>query len=155
MKRMIHGIHAGRDLANGLVLYGFFPNDDMDDPTLGAVFCNDLTQCREAARDQVEPQFGYSFTQGSDEAGWVGFGAARQGRDQDSCLVEVQTHEMSVVGSSIRIDTESVDVIFDPDTTMGQEVTCRLEDAIRTLASSTDLPCRTKFLLEATRTANL
>lgn len=135
-----------------LVIYSFEPNDAMGQAYLGGVFCSDVAICREIADSAPDPALGYSFREGNDQDGWLGFGNARQGSLGDQCLVDLQAHVLTSTGDSINITTDTVQVIFQPSV-QGNDATCRVADALA--AYSPDLPCEQRLVLEATRSADL
>lgn len=140
------------NLGDYLVLYSFVPNDNMDVALLAGGFCNDVEDCRGFAAAAPEPTIGYSFSQGSDQAGWLGFGNSRQGRSGDQCLLELQAHMLSSSGDMITISSDTVDIVFAPSFE-GNDATCRVADGVA--AYRPELPCETRILVEATREADL
>lgn len=140
-------------LGDFLVLYSFTSNDRMDEAALAGVFCNDIEQCQDVATRAPEPLVGYSFTTGSDDTEWVGFGLGRQGSSTDQCLIELQNHVLTASGDAIEITTNTVDVIFPPeiDPEDPNAATCSIAEALRVFGQNPDLPCESRFFLEATR----
>jgi hypothetical protein len=137
-----------------LVLYSFRPNDDPDEAQLGGVFCSDVDQCREAAKQAPEPVLGYSFGAGDDASGWLGWGIQGSGQMADQCRVDVQVHTLtSPSAETIDIQTRTVRTVFPPSEMDGNDVTCRIADAIASLDDN--LPCVGAFSLEATFAASL
>jgi hypothetical protein len=137
-----------------IVLYSFRPNDDPEKPRLGGVFCANVDQCRQAAREASEPLLGYSFSAGDDASGWLGWGIQSSGQMADQCRVDVQAHTLtSASAKTIDIQTRTVRTVFPPAETEGHEVTCRIADAIALLDE--DLPCIGAFSLQATFEASL
>jgi hypothetical protein len=137
-----------------IVLYSFRPNDDPEEPRLGGVFCANVDQCRDVAREAQEPVVGYSFSTGDDASGWLGWGTQSSGQMADQCRVDVQAHTLtSPSARTVDIQTRTVRVIFPPAETDGTEITCRIADAIALLDD--DLPCIGAFSLEATFEASL
>ena len=137
-----------------LVLYSFRPNDDLEEARLGGVFCADVDQCREIAREAPEPVLGYSFSAGDDASGWLGWGIQSSGQMADQCRVDVRAHTLtSASAKTIDIQTRTVRTVFPPAEMDGNNVTCRIADAIASL--NDDLPCIGAFSLEATFEAGL
>jgi len=137
-----------------IVLYSFRPNDDPEKPRLGGVFCGNVDQCRQVAREAAEPLLGYSFSAGDDASGWLGWGIQSSGLMADQCRVDVQAHTLtSASAKTIDIQTRTVRTVFPPAETEGNEVTCRIADAIDSL--NDDLPCIGAFSLQATFEASL
>jgi len=135
---------------NFVVLYAFRPNDDPESSRLGAVFCNSLEVCRDVAEGAPQPAIGYSFLQGNDEDGWIGYGISRTGSTGGECQVDVQEHTLVADGASITINTDVREVEFEPvmDPEVGTEATCSIRAALENLTP--DIPCKSRFLLEAT-----
>jgi len=136
-----------------LVLYPFEPNDAMGEALLAGTFCTDLDNCRAIADTNPEPTVGYSFVEGSEASGWLGFGNARQGPSTDQCLVDLQTHNMTASGNMITINTETKEVVFEPGPSSdGNTLVCRVGDAIA--AFDPEAECKSRIFLTATRTAS-
>lgn len=132
-----------------VVLYSFLPNDNPDEPLLGGVFCGSVALCQQAAADAPEPQIGYSFTEGSDNAGWRGWAISSSGASNDQCRADVQAHLLtSATAGSIKIETRTFATVFDPILD-GMAATCRNIDALAALGD--DLPCQEMLVLEAAR----
>ena len=140
-------------LGDFLVLYSFVPNGQ-DDPALGGVFCSDVQVCQGIGREGPQPAFGYTFIQGDDASGWRGFGTGRQGRENDQCLLGLQVHDLTATGDSVRIETNAVEVTFPPQLD-GNDATCAVADGLAAYNADPDLPCLSRILAEATRTAGL
>jgi hypothetical protein len=137
-----------------VVLYSFRPDDDPEEPDLGGVFCANVDQCREVAKQAEEPALGYSFSAGDDASGWLGWGIQSSGQMADQCRVDVQTHTLtSASAKTIDIQTRTVRTVFPPAEIDGNDVTCRIADAIASLDDN--LPCIGAFSLEATFEAGL
>ena len=137
-----------------LVLYSFRPNDNLDEARLGGIFCADVEQCREFAKQAPEPVLGYAFSVGDDASGWLGWGIQGSGQEGDQCRVDVQAHTLSSPSAeTIDIQTKTVRTVFPPSETDGTDVTCRIADAIASL--NDDLPCIGAFSLQATFEASL
>ena len=118
---------------------------------LAGQFCGSVLDCRRRVKD-LPTVVNYSFLQGSDAAGWVGWGLpSPPDVVGDQCVAEVQTHTLtSPSNRAIRIDTRQVETGHDvsepePGTTT---VTCTIRGAID--AITPDSPCKKVFLLEAT-----
>jgi len=133
-----------------IVLYGVESEEVPTGAAIGGQFCGSVADCRRRVKD-LPGVVNYSFLQGSDAAGWQGWGIATQGMAGDECLVEVQTHTLTSTGNqAIRIDTRQVETRYDssepePET---NTVTCSIRAAIE--AIDEDSPCKKVFLLEAT-----
>jgi len=137
-----------------IVVYSFLPNDAPSHPLLAAVFCNDVTACKDIAKRAPAPTVGYSFVQGNDQSGWVGYGISRTGSSGDQCEADVQTHTLTASGQTINITTETVETVFPPRAvTPGDEATCRNGDALDALEP--DLPCKARLSLDATFDSSL
>jgi hypothetical protein len=137
-----------------LVLYSFLPNDDPEEARLGGLFCADVDQCREAAREAPEPVLGYSFRVGDDASGWLGWGIQGTPPSTDQCRVDVQAHTLtSPSATTIDIQTRTLQTVFPPFEMEGNTVTCRIAEAIAAL--NDDPPCIGAFSLEATFEASL
>jgi hypothetical protein len=137
-----------------LVLYSFQPNDGPEEARLGGIFCADVDQCREVAREAPEPVFGYSFSVGDDDSGWLGWGTQSAGLVNDQCRVDVQAHTLtSASAQTIDIQTRTVRTVFPPAGMDGSDVTCRIVDALDALDDNP--PCIGAFSLEATFEASL
>jgi hypothetical protein len=134
-----------------LVLYPVVPNDPMDQTWIGGVFCQSLEGCRDAARG-MSGFLNYSFNQGNDQDGWLGFGISGQSTLADQCVVELQAHTLTSSGNSISIGTDVVEVVFPPEVD-GVQATCSLADAIASFEPG--LPCKHRFQLGATHAADL
>jgi hypothetical protein len=135
-----------------LVLYSFLPEADSDDALLAGAFCADVESCKLLAEQAPPPTLGYSFVQGNDENGWVGWGISRTGAEADQCRADVQTHVLTSSGQAINITTSTVEIVF-PPTIDGDEATCRNGDALD--AITPDLPCKARLALDATRDSGL
>jgi len=133
-----------------VVLYAFRPNDDPENPRIGAVFCGSVEECRDVAARAPEPAVGYSFLEGNDEDGWVGYGISRTGSTGGECRVDVQEHTLVANGASITINTDVREVEYEPvmDPEVGTEATCSIRAALQNLTP--DIPCKSRFRLEAT-----
>jgi hypothetical protein len=140
--------------ADYLALYSFATSNDPDNPLLLGRFCNNVDDCRNDIRNfpaVVGP--GYSFTQGNDETGWLGWAVSRRGNLNDQCQHDVQTHTLtSASAGEIDIETRTFQPIF-PPTYDGDTATCRDADAIAAL--NDELPCVELFRLEAMRETGL
>jgi len=136
------------------VLYSFRPNEDSEEARMGGLFCSDVDQCREVARQAPEPVLGYSFIAGDDASGWLGWGIQGTPPSTDQCRVDVQAHTLtSPSAKTIDIQTRTLQTVFPPFEMEGNTVTCRVADAIASLDD--DLPCIAAFSLEATFDAGL
>lgn len=141
-----------------LALYGLPSNDDPDDVILVGQFCSGVDDCREAVA--ITPALtNYSFFEGSDAAGWQGWGIARRGSRADQCLFEVQSQFLtSTSGQAITIDTKQVETEFppippEPGDPVTNEIECSVSAAIDAITD--DSPCKALFFLEAAFEANL
>lgn len=136
------------------VLYSFRPNDNPEEARLGGVFCAGVDPCRALAREAEEPLVGYSFSAGDDESGWLGWGIQGSGQMADQCRVDVQAHTLtSGSAKTIDIQTRTMRTVFPPSEMDGNNITCRIGDAIAAL--NDDPPCIGAFSLEATFAAGL
>jgi len=130
-----------------LVLYSATRNDDPDQPLMAGQFCGSVEDCR-ARAEAALPAVNYSFFDGNDAEGWLGYGIASQGFVGEQCRVDVQVHTLtSTSDQSIEIDTKQVETIYQA-TLDGNEATCSIQDAIASITD--DLPCTGLFLVEAT-----
>lgn len=138
-----------------LVLYSLILNDDMDESVLGAVFCDDVENCRQAAAAAPQPLQGYSFPAGNDQSGWVGWGVQDSGLLNDQCQVDVQVHTLLSTADAIDIQTRTLETVYPPrpEDIDGNDATCRIADAIDNLDDN--LPCVGAFALGATFEASL
>jgi len=137
-----------------LVLYSFVSNDSPDDAFLGGIFCSEVVDCRDAARQAPEPLIGYSFRTGDDASGWTGFAIAATGAANDQCRADVQLHTLTAAsGNKIDIETRTVETVFPPVAMDGSELTCRNADALAAVTG--DLPCKAIIVLNATFEASL
>ena len=137
-----------------LVLYSFLPIDNPDEPLLGGAFCGSVGDCREIAKTAPQPAIGYTFSEGSDATGWLGWGIASTGVVNDQCQADVQAHTLTSTSADvIGIETQTFEPEFPPIETEGTEITCRNADALASL--SPDLPCQEIIVLEATHEAGL
>lgn len=133
-----------------LAIYTVPSNDNPDKAVLVGQFCGSVLDCRRRVKD-FPFVVNYSFFEGSDAAGWQGWGIASEGMANDQCLVEVQTHTLTSSSSqAIRIDTTQVETEYMPsDPAPGtNEVTCSIRAAIESIDEES--PCTKLFLLEAT-----
>lgn len=133
-----------------LVLYSATLNDDPDQPVMAGQFCGSSEQCR-ARADAGVGSVNYSFFEGNDAQGWLGYGIASQGFFGAQCRVEVQVHTLtSTSDQAIKIDTKQVETIYDPaePVAVGEDATCGIPAAIAAITE--DSPCTGLFLLEAT-----
>lgn len=136
-----------------IVLYSFVPNEDPDEALLGGLFCGSVELCRQAAAEAPEPQIGYSFTQGSDDSGWLGWAISSAGAQNDQCEADVQAHVLTSTNpEDINIETETVVAVFEPRVEDNTAI-CSNRDAL--LALDEDLPCSEILILEATFEAGL
>jgi len=135
------------DGAPRLVLYSTPRNDDPDEAVMVGQLCGTLEDCRLRA-DGAPAVVNYSFFEGSDEQGWIGYGIARTGFSGDQCAADVQVHVLaSTSGQSIEIDTREVETVYPPENP-GRDATCTIEDALAAVME--DSPCTGLFRLEAT-----
>ena len=115
-----------------LAVYTVPSNENPDKAVLVGQFCGSVLDCRRRVKD-LPFVVNYSFFEGSDAAGWQGWGIASEGMANDQCLVEVQTHTLTSSSSqAIRIDTRQVETEYMPsDPAPGtNEVTCSIRAAI-------------------------
>ena len=130
-----------------LVLYSTTRNDDPEQAIIVGQLCGTLEDCRLRA-DGAPAVVNYSFFEGSDAEGWVGYGIARTGFSGDQCAADVQVHTLSSTSEqSIEIDTREVETVY-PPANSGTDATCTIEDALAAIAD--DSPCIGSFHLEAT-----
>ncbi|MEM7136351.1 MAG: hypothetical protein AAF500_07230 [Myxococcota bacterium] len=135
-----------------LVIYSFVLNDNPDEARLGGAFCQNEDQCRTIAQTAEEPPIGYRFEQGSDATLWTGFAIASQGASADQCTADVQTHTMTSGDNTISINTDTQETVFAP-MVEGENATCSVRDALTSLTP--ELPCKSRIVLDATRSADL
>jgi hypothetical protein len=137
------------DGAPRLALYSTPSAENPDEARLVGQFCGSVDNCRDRIRD-FPAVINYAFFEGTDAAGWQGWGIASQGSLGDQCLVDVQSHSLtSPSAQTISIDTRTVETVFAPAVPEGSnEGTCSIRDAIASV--SDDSPCKGLFLLEAT-----
>ena len=140
-----------------LVLYSFHPNDKPDEARLGGVFCSGVDDCRLAAKQASEPLIGYSFLQGSDASGWLGWAIPNGGPVNDQCRAEVQAHVLTATGDTIDLQTKTFETVFAPrpEDIDGSNITCRNADAIAALDDRPPPPCKQILDVGATREAGL
>ena len=130
-----------------IVLYSTTRNDDPDEAVMVGQLCGTLDDCQLKA-EGAPAVVNYSFFEGNDTEGWVGYGIARTGFSGDQCAADVQVHTlMSTSDQSIEIDTREVESVYPPANT-GRDATCTIEDALAAIAE--DSPCIGSFHLEAT-----
>lgn len=133
-----------------LVLYSLPSKEGSNGAIIAGQFCGSVLDCERRVKD-LPGVVNYSFLQGSDAAGWKGWGIASQGMAADQCRVEVQTHTLTSTGDrTIRIDTKQVETVFDSSEPEpgSDEVTCSIRTAVESVDE--DSPCTGLFLLEAT-----
>ena len=145
-------VNSGADF---LVLYPFRPNDDPEEARMGGVFCFDVADCRGVAAAAPDPVVGYSFSTGDDQSGWLGWGIQNSRLLNDQCEVDVQAHTLTSTAATIDIQTKTLQTVYSarPEDIDGNEITCRIADAINSL--NDDLPCIGAFSLQATFEAGL
>ena len=137
-----------------LVLYSYRPSQGSNEVRLAGTFCGGVDNCRDLARQGVSPAVGYTFLQGSDETGWLGWGITNQTNLNDECQADVQEHTLTSTPSKmINIETRTVETVFKPELD-GNDATCRNEDALAAAASE-DLPCKARLVVDATFEADL
>ena len=139
-----------------LVLYSYRPSNDSNEVRLAGTFCGGVDNCRDLAQQGLSPTLGYSFIQGSDEAGWLGWGITNTGNLNDECQADVQAHTLTSTSAQvIHIETRTVETVFKP--TLGGDggdATCSNADALAAAANE-DLPCKALLLVDATFEAEL
>ena len=137
------------DGAERLVLYSAVSNTDPTEARLVGQFCGSVDDCRERVKE-LPTVINYAFFEGSDAAGWQGWGIANQGSVGDQCLFDVQSHFLtSPSDRAISINTRTVETVFPPKVPEGStEATCSNLDAIASV--SDDSPCKALFLVDAT-----
>lgn len=137
-----------------LLVYGIPSTNNPDKGVLIGRFCGSVADCQQKANEDRPSVVPYSFLQGSDAAGWQGWGIASEGAAGDQCLAEVQAHTMtSTREGAIRIDTRQVEVDYPPSDPGSVTATCTVRGAID--AIDDESPCTKVFLLEATFEAAL
>ena len=130
-----------------LVLYSTTRNDDPEQAVMAGQFCGSVEDCL-ARVETIPGAVNYSFFEGNDADGWVGYGIARTGFSGDQCAVEVQVHTLSSTSDqSIEIDTREVETVY-PPAAPGRDATCTIEDALGSITDES--PCTSLFRLEAT-----
>lgn len=134
-----------------VVIYSVPSDENPSGAVVAGQFCGSALDCRRRVKD-FPTLVDFSFLQGSDAAGWVGWGiASPPDVVGDQCVAEVQTHTLtSLSNQAIRIDTRQVETEHDasepePGTTT---VTCTIRGAIDAIEAES--PCTKLFLLEAT-----
>jgi hypothetical protein len=139
-----------------LVVYSVPSDENPSGAVVGAQFCGSELDCRSKAKD-FPTLVTFSFLQGSDAAGWVGWGLPSPPEVVgDQCVAEVQTHTLTSPSNQvIRIDTRQVETEHDaPEPAEGTTtVTCTTRGAID--AIEPDSPCMKVFLVDATFEAGL
>ncbi len=142
------------ETAGYVVLYSFQPTDGTGKARLGGAFCGDANLCRALAQRAPEPAIGYSFIGGDDASGWTGWAVTGTGPVEQKCGAAVQSHVLtSPTKDAVRIETKTVDVVFEPLTEEDGVATCSNKHAIA--VATTDLPCKSLLVLQATRDAGL
>lgn len=139
-----------------LVLYAFRPNSTPEETRLGGTFCSAVEECRAVADFAGEPTRGYSFIEGTDDAGWTGYGVVSNGPLDDSsrCQAELQVHSL-VIGAAGAISIETLTVRPTYDATVdGESASCEITQAIAAVDDD-ETPCEAILLLEGTREAEL
>jgi len=133
-----------------LALYSVPSTGDPDQALLVGRFCGSVDDCRARVTNLATIGANYSFFQGSDAGGWIGWAIPGEGgMAGDQCRVEVQTHTLtSSSNQAIRIDTRQVETIFMGEVDANNNATCTFRDAIA--AVNDESPCTAMFLLEAT-----
>jgi hypothetical protein len=135
-----------------LVLYSATLNNDPEQPVLAGQFCGSVEDCR-ARAEAGTGGVNYSFFEGDDAQGWLGYGIASQGSVGEQCQVDVQIHMLtSTSDQAIKIDTEEVETVYQA-TIDGANATCSIQDAIQSITDES--PCTGLFLVEATFEADL
>jgi len=154
-QRSENGCDQITDASGGprLALYTIPSNETPDQALLVGQFCGSVDDCRARVRDRPTI-VNYSFFQGSDLGGWVGWAVPTEGgMVGDQCRVEVQTHTLtSPSDQAVRIDTRQVETVF-MGMVEGNEATCSIREAIASI--NDDSPCTALFLLEASFEARL
>jgi len=134
-----------------VVIYSAPSAENPDKAVMIGQFCDSVSDCR--GRPENPPPFtNYLFLQGSDPAGWQGWGIAKAPEVVgDQCRIEIQTHTLtSPSNQAIRIDTKQVLTEHDASEPAegSNEVTCSVDDAIADIDENS--PCTLVYLLEAT-----
>ena len=142
------------DGAPRLALYSLPSASDPNATLLVGQFCGSVEDCGQRVKNRPTAA-NYSFFEGSDGPGWLGWGLASEGMVGDQCKVDIQTHTLtSPSDQAIRIDTKQVETEFAPMVPEGStEATCKFRDAIASIDDND--PCKALFLLEATWEAPL
>ncbi len=138
-----------------LAVYSVPSDEAPGGAALAGQFCGSVLDCRRRVKD-LPTIVNYSFLQGSDAAGWQGWGIPNEGSlVGDQCLIEVQGHTLTSPSSQkIRIDTRQVETSFMATIPEGTtEATCTIRNAIESVDE--DDPCTALFNLEATFEAGL
>ncbi len=133
-----------------VVVYPFTASSG--DVRLGATFCGGADDCSRVASQAGEPAIGYSFLEGTDGDGWTGWGIVDTGATDEKCRAVVQTHRLTTTADdAVRIETKTVETLFEPAVDDAGEQSCRNRDAIDSLTD--DLECKAILVTEATRIA--
>ena len=138
-----------------LAVYSVPSDEAPSGAALVGQFCGSVLDCRRRVKD-LPTIVNYSFLQGSDAAGWQGWGIPNEGSlVGEECVIEVQGHTLTSPSSQkIRIDTRQVETSFMATIPEGTtEAICTIRNAIESVDD--DDPCTALFELEATFEAGL
>lgn len=135
-----------------LVVYHFEPSDGSS-TRLGGAFCGGPNLCRAIGTKAVEPVIGYSFIRGDDASDWQGWAIVETGSSEGKCSATVQAHTLSAPApDTIRVDTKTVDVFFEPVSQTDDVATCSNQHAIAVANDAES--CKSLLVLQATREAD-
>ena len=93
----------------------------------------------------------WSFFEGSDAAGWRGWGIASRAMSGGKCLADIQAHELHSRGpNAIHIQSRQVATEFEPSASGqdGARAMCGVQAAIDSIRP--DSPCTGRFVVDAT-----
>jgi len=135
-----------------LVVYHFEPSDG-GATRLGGAFCGEPNLCRAIGTKAAEPAIGYSFIRGDDASGWQGWAIVETGSFEGKCSATVQAHTLSALApDTIRVETKTVDVFFEPVSQEDDVATCSNKHAIAVANDAES--CKSLVVLKATREAD-
>jgi hypothetical protein len=140
------------DAPSYLVVYHFEPSDGSS-MRLGGAFCGEPNLCRAIGTKAAEPGIGYSFIRGDDASGWRGWAIVETGSFEGKCSATVQAHTLSASApDTIRVETKTVDVFFEPVSQEDDVATCSNKQAIAVANDAES--CKSLLVLKARREAD-